>query len=551
MTIIDAHLPAKDHHQIISTHRAAFMQLRMIFLAIAFLGLLVSFNVLVGKILFSIDMTIPQIKTTAFTGFAIGILCLLAYIHVCRMIVDVQSTEQQARHMAGHDVLSGLPNRMTFTSRLGGELTRISRSSEGIAVFFLDLDKFKDVNDQLGHAAGDKLLIEFGRRMQSLLRGADTLARFGGDEFAIVQTSVRSTADVEALARRILAATAEVFDLNGSQAYVGVSIGIAVAPENASDTDSMMRLADIALYRAKSEGRNRYSFFAQDMDDQLRLRKLVEDELRSAICRDELSLHYQPQVAASTGRIVGFEALVRWKHPTHGYIAPGDFIPIAEERGLIVPLGEWVLRQACTDAMDWPSDLTVAVNISPIQFKHKDYVASVSRIVRETGIDPTRIELELTEGVVVDDADIAEGAIMELRALGVRFALDDFGTGYSSLIYLRRFAFDKIKIDKSFLDQMEATGESTILVHSVVHLGRALGLTVTAEGVENEEQHRLLQAVGCHLLQGYLFSRPVAADLALELALKGVIEPKRIGLKIIEVDETVMDDFNDVQAMSA
>ena len=537
----------KDTAIKVSNHRAAFMQLRMIFLAIALLGALVTTGVVSNTIFFGTSITQLRIATTAFTGFAISVLALLAYAHVCRMIVNVQSTEQQARHMAGHDVLSGLPNRMTFASRLSTELQRISRSREGIAVFFLDLDKFKDVNDQLGHAAGDKLLVEFGRRMQGLLRGADTLARFGGDEFAIVQTSVRSPADVEALARRILAATAEVFDLAGSQAFVGVSIGIALSPANGNDADVMMRQADIALYRAKSEGRNRYSFFAQDMDDQLKLRKLVEDELRSAISSNSLMLHYQPQVAATTGRIVGFEALVRWKHPQHGVIAPNDFIPIAEERGLIVPLGEWVLRQACTDAMTWPNDMTVAINISPIQFKHKDYVSSVARIIEETGIDPTRIELELTEGVVVDDADIAEHAIMELRALGVRFALDDFGTGYSSLIYLRRFAFDKIKIDKSFLDQMEATGESTILVHSVVHLGRALGLTVTAEGVENDEQHRLLQAVGCHLLQGYLFSRPVAAEVACQLAEIGTLAPRRLGLSIIEVEQ--MEDGDRAPAM--
>ena len=536
MTVLNAEVTGEQTNVTITTHRAAFLQLRVIFLAIAFLGALITINVITNSAYFGLGMGNAQTMTTAFTGFAVTVLSLLAYLHVCRMIVEVQSTEQQARHMAGHDVLSGLPNRMTFTSRLTAELLRLNRVTDGIAVFFLDLDKFKDVNDQLGHAAGDKLLIEFGRRMECLLRGADTLARFGGDEFAIVQSSVRSPADAEALARRILAATAEVFDLNGSQAYVGVSIGIALAPHNGRDTDTIMRLADIALYRAKSEGRNRYSFFAQDMDDQLRLRKLVEDELRTAIASDELLLHYQPQVAASTGRIVAFEALVRWPHPRHGFIAPANFIPIAEERGLIVPLGEWVLRQACMDAMSWPNDMTVAVNISPIQFKHKDYVASVARIIEETGIDPTRIELELTEGVVVDDADVAESAIMELRALGVRFALDDFGTGYSSLIYLRRFAFDKIKIDKSFLDQMEATGESTILVHSVVHLGRALGLTVTAEGVENEEQHRLLQAVGCHLLQGYLFSRPIPADKALVLARRGTIEPNRVGLHIIDLD---------------
>ncbi len=461
-----------------------------------------------------------------FVSASISGISVFAHQRLRAMIFSVESATEQAEHRAGHDVLSGLPNRMTFSRQLNRELHRINRTKDSIAVLFLDLDKFKDVNDQLGHSAGDKLIVEFGRRMQNLLRGSDTLARFGGDEFAIIQTGVKSISDVEALARRVLSATAEVFILDGSQAFVGVSIGIAIAPQNAEDADGMMRLADIALYRAKNEGRNRFSFFAQDMDDQLRLRKLVEDELRTAMEKDQLSLHYQPQIDASTGEILGFEALVRWNHPVQGFIPPAKFIPIAEERGLIVPLGEWVLRRACQDAMHWPSRMFVSVNVSPIQFKHKDYVTSVTNVLDETGLDPMRLELELTEGVVVDDADIAENAIMDLRALGVRFALDDFGTGYSSLIYLRRFAFDKIKIDRSFLDQMEATGESTILVHSVVHLGRALGLIVAAEGVENEEQHRLLQAVGCHLLQGYLFSRPVNAKMAAELAEIGVIVPK-------------------------
>ena len=503
----------------------------MVFLAIALLGILIVSGLMSNADYFATSLSNMRSTAAAFTGFAIAVLSMLAYLHVRRMLVDVQMTEEQARHLAGHDVLSGLPNRMSFSARLTQELSRLKRGEEGIAVHFLDLDKFKDVNDQHGHGAGDQLIVDFGRRMQTLLRGADTLARFGGDEFAIIQTNVRSIADAEALARRILLATSDVFELSGAQAYVGVSIGIALAPQNASDTESIMRLADIALYRAKSEGRNRYSFFAQDMDDQLRVRKVVEDELRTAMENDELLLHFQPQVEAATSRIAGFEALVRWNHPRLGFISPAEFIPIVEQRGLIVPLGEWVLRRACMEAMNWPSNLTVAVNVSPIQFKHKDYVSSVVRVLRETGIDPTRLELELTEGIVVDDADAAESAIMELRALGVRFALDDFGTGYSSLIYLRRFAFDKIKIDKSFLDQMEATGESTILVHSVVHLGRALGLIVTAEGVENEEQHRLLQAVGCHLLQGYLFSHPVSAAEALDMARIGTIYPKSLELR--------------------
>jgi EAL domain-containing protein (putative c-di-GMP-specific phosphodiesterase class I) len=272
-----------------------------------------------------------------------------------------------------------------------------------------------------------------------------------------------------------------------------------------------MRLADTALYEAKSEGRNRYRLFQRQMDETIRMRKVVEDELRHAIENDELVLHYQPVFSADGESIVALEALVRWPHARRGLIAPTSFISIAEERGLVIPLGEWVLRRACEDGKRWPN-VRIAVNVSALQFRHRDFVGSVMRAVTETGFEASRLELELTEGVVVEDADAAEAAMMELRAMGVHLALDDFGTGYSSLIYLRRFAFDKIKIDRSFLESMEATGESAILVHSIVHLGRALGLTVTAEGVETREQHRFLQALGCHQLQGYLFSKPVPAD---------------------------------------
>ncbi len=521
--------------QSLSGENQAFRDLSFVFLLISIVSSLMTLGILGNMAAFGTYLSAMNGLAISFIGIVITTLSTLGFKNLRKMVANIDSATEEAHHMAGHDVLSGLPNRMTFSRQLNRELHKILTNKGALSVFFLDLDKFKEVNDQLGHAAGDKVIVEFGRRMQALLRGSDTLARFGGDEFAIIQTGVKSISDIEALARRILVATAEAFNLDGAQAFIGVSIGIATAPGNATDADAMMRLADIALYRAKNEGRNRYSFFAQDMDDQLRLRKLVEDELRTAIEKDELMLYYQPQVEASTGQIIGFEALVRWNHPRHGFVAPAKFIPIAEERGLIGPLGDWVLRRACLDAMTWPSHMVVAVNVSPIQFKHKDYVTSVTAILRETGIDPTRVELELTEGVVVDDADVAENAIMELRALGVRFALDDFGTGYSSLIYLRRFAFDKIKIDKSFLDQMEATGESTILVHSVVHLGRALGLMVTAEGVENEEQHRLLQAVGCHFLQGYLFSRPVNAKSALDLAEMGIIVPQRPQFKAASI----------------
>jgi diguanylate cyclase (GGDEF)-like protein len=424
---------------------------------------------------------------------------------------DLASSQEHAQNLLGRDPLSGLPNRLLFGERLDHELTRIDRSGGGLAVMFLDLDRFKDVNDTYGHQAGDELIKLVARRLEELLRASDTLARFGGDEFAVIQTGLRSQKDADALARRILDELTHPFEINGTPVSVGVSIGISIAPDNGIAREDLMRLADTALYQAKSEGRNRFRFFARQMDETIRMRKTVEEDLRQAIDQDGLALHYQPIFSADGQTIVGLEALVRWPHAKQGLISPARFISIAEERGLVIPLGEWVLRRACQDGQRWPG-LRVAVNVSPIQFRHRDFVAGVMRVLKETGFEASRLEIELTEGVVVEDADAAEAAMMELRALGVNLALDDFGTGYSSLIYLRRFAFDKIKIDRSFLESMEATGESAILVHSIVHLGRALGLTVTAEGVETKEQHRFLQALGCHQLQGFLFSKPVPPD---------------------------------------
>jgi len=445
-----------------------------------------------------------------FSALAIAIFAWLSYAHVARVTTNMLQSEEKAQHLAGHDTLSGLPNRLRFTEHLQALLSRIDREDAGLAVLFVDLDKFKEVNDTYGHAAGDQVIVGCAERMAAQLRANDVLARFGGDEFAIIQTGVRTPLDAEILGRRIIEAIRPAFQIGEAEAYVGASIGIALAPQNGKDAAELMRLADIAMYRAKNSGRNRACFFEQRMDDTLRLRKVVEDDLRHAIARNELELHYQPQVSADGARVQGVEALVRWRHPLHGLIPPLEFIGIAEERGLIVQLGEWVIRRACMDAAHW-GDVTVACNVSAIQFRQTDFVQSVAKALEDTRFDPGRLELELTESVVVSDADQAENSIMELRSMGVKLALDDFGTGYSSLIYLRRFAFDKIKLDKSFLDSLEDTGESAILVHSVVHLGRALGLTVTAEGVETPEQQRFLQAVGCHLLQGYLFSKPVEA----------------------------------------
>jgi diguanylate cyclase (GGDEF)-like protein len=444
------------------------------------------------------------------SAVALALLALLA-CSVRWLASDLARSQERAQSLIGRDPLSSLPNRLLFTERLDNEIGRLGRAEGGIAVHFLDLDRFKDVNDTYGHHAGDDLIKQVAQRLSDLLRGADTLARFGGDEFAIIQTGIRSSQDAEALARRILDSISRPFAIAGAEVSVGVSIGVALAPQNGTTNEVLMRLADTALYQAKSEGRNRFSFFERTMDEAIRMRKVVEDDLRHAILRDELILHYQPLYSADGSTIVAVEALVRWPHAKQGMISPVRFISIAEESGLVMPLGEWVLRRACQDGKRWPN-LRIAVNVSPIQFRHRDFVDGVVRTLRETSFDPSRLELELTEGVVVEDADAAEAAMMELRALGVNLALDDFGTGYSSLIYLRRFAFDKIKIDRSFLESMEATGESAILVHSIVHLGRALGLTVTAEGVETVEQHRFLQALGCHQLQGFLFSKPVPPD---------------------------------------
>ncbi|WP_372421553.1 putative bifunctional diguanylate cyclase/phosphodiesterase [Salinarimonas chemoclinalis] len=450
------------------------------------------------------------------TGLVIGpavlalLLLALAILHARRVSAELAQTQEHVQALAVSDPLSGLPNRLLFAQRLEQELARVARTGEGLAVMFLDLDRFKEVNDSFGHQAGDELIKAVARRLMSHLRGTDVLARFGGDEFAIIQPGLKSADGAEVLARRILEAIAEPFEIEHNAVTIGVSIGIALAPEDAHDRETLMRLADTALYQAKNDGRNRHSFFERRMDEAIRMRKLVADDLREAISGDLLDLYYQPIFAAERDEVVALEALLRWRHPEKGMIPPDRFVAMAEQSGLILPLGDWVLRRACLDGRRWPG-LRIAVNVSPIQFRQRDYVDTVGRIIDETGFDPTRLELELTEGVVVEDADAAEAAMMQLRAKGVNLALDDFGTGYSSLIYLRRFAFDKIKIDRSFLESMEATGESAILVHSIVHLGRALGLTVTAEGVETKEQQRFLQALGCHQLQGYLLARPMPA----------------------------------------
>ena len=421
--------------------------------------------------------------------------------------------EREARALADatQDILTGLPNRTAFSRNLQREVERAAKGNGSFGLIYLDIDRFKDINDTHGHGAGDVVIMTTAQRIAGALRAGSRIARIGGDEFAVLVTDLRDPKDCAELARRIVGLFAEPIELgDNKKALVSVSIGIALCPHDARTVAGIADCADLALYRAKNEGRNRFAFFEKRMGEELTMRKTVEDDLRAAIANDHLIMEFQPVVSLDGRKMIGVEALVRWIHPTQGTISPASFITFAEECGLILPLGEWVMRQALREARRWPG-LRVAVNVSPIQFRQKNFVQSVQDLLDETGVEPSQLEIELTESVLLADADQAEDAMIELRAMGVRLALDDFGTGYSSLIYLRRFAFDKIKIDRSFLESTESTGESAIIVHSIVHLGRALGLTVTAEGVETQDQHRFLQSLGCHELQGFLFSPPVAA----------------------------------------
>ena len=344
-----------------------------------------------------------------------------------------------------------------------------------------------------------------------MIREGDCLARVGGDEFALILINIGSMAQCAAMAHRVHDALLAPFDVGRAQILATASLGIALCPQDGDTRATLTQAADLALYRAKNEGRNRFAFFDKTMENELNLVLTIEDDLRAAIKADQLTILYQPLMSGCGTRMQGLEALVRWQHPHLGLMSPEEFIPLAESRGLIVPLGEWVLRRACRDARRWP-DLRIAVNVSPVQFRQRNFVQTVKAIIEASGIDVGRLDLELTEGVLIQDAEQAEAVIMDLRALGVRMGLDDFGSGYSSMIYLRRFAFDKIKIDRAFLETMELSGEGAIILESIVTLGHALGLTVTAEGVEHKEQVEFLQKLGCDEMQGYFFAPPLTVD---------------------------------------
>jgi diguanylate cyclase (GGDEF)-like protein len=448
----------------------------------------------------------------AIAGFAV--LAGLVIRHTRRTTQAIAAGETQLRHLALHDPVCGLPNRIYFGERLETVIAEVRHGGPSAAVFYIDLDHFKDVNDTLGHHIGDELILAVTQRLSRTMRGDDLVARLGGDEFAIITTCGSDSYSLQAIAGRIIAAVCTPYQISGHNINIGASIGIAVIDRRARDAGDILRYADMALYRAKNEGRNRACIYDAAMDADLSQRKLLEGDLLHAIRNDGLAAAYQPIVNAAGDKMVGVEALARWTHPTAGVIPPSVFIPIAENSGLIVELGEWMLRRACLEGRNWPG-LTVAVNVSPLQFRRSDFVDVVERILKETDFDANRLELELTESTLLGNLETAELSMLRLKAIGVRFALDDFGTGYSSLLYLRRFPFDKLKIDSSFVRSIETAPDAAAIVHAVVSLGRGLGMRVTAEGVENAEQHLFLRAAGVHSMQGYRFGRPgPPADIA-------------------------------------
>ncbi len=423
-------------------------------------------------------------------------------------ITERKRDQETIGRLAHQDILTGLPNRALFQERIRAGLAHVQNGS-ALALHCLDLDRFKAVNDTLGHPVGDALLKGVADRLRAELRPSDTVARLGGDEFAIIQTAPKSIEEIESLAKRVIAAFSEPFVLGENTVSIGTSIGIAVAPSDGNDAEQLMMNADMALYRTKSVGRGTFGFFEHSMHERLQNRHQIVMGLREAIANSKFELHYQPIVNVKTRKIVGCEALIRWSHPVRGLIPASEFIPIAEECGLIGQIGDWVLKTACAEASLWPDNIWVAVNISPAQFRGQDLVDKVTGASK--GLPLSRLILEITETLLMKDRDVASETLERLRKMGVRFAIDDFGTGFSSLSYLQSFPFDKIKIDRSFVSAVANVKRSATLRHSIIQLGYNLGMTSVAEGVETEQQLDRLRAEGCVEAQGFLFSRAVPA----------------------------------------
>ena len=424
-------------------------------------------------------------------------------------ITERRAAEARIAHLAQHDALTGLPNRVQFRARLHDSLM-LAQRGQPFALLYLDLDHFKQVNDTLGHPVGDKLLREVTARLKGTLRDSDVVARLGGDEFAIIQNCAQQPESSTVLAQRLVSLLSAPYEVDGHRIVIGTCVGIAQGPTDGGSADELLKNADLALYRAKAEGRGTWRFFEPEMDARMQARRQLEMDLRAALEGDQFEILYQPLVDTGRMALNGFEALLRWHSPTRGMVSPGEFIPLAEETGLIVPIGAWVLREACKAATAWPEPVSVAVNVSAVQFRQPRFVDTVSAALKGSGLDPSRLELEVTETIMLQDNAQTIAQLHRLRRLGVRISMDDFGTGYSSLSYLRSFPFDKIKIDQSFIRDLDKRSEAQAIVRAIAGLGQSLGMRTTAEGVESRDQLQHIRTVGCTDAQGYLFGRPMA-----------------------------------------
>jgi len=473
-------------------------------------------------------------------GFEIPIEDSVAPIHnregnatgaviVFRDVSAARTMTLQMTHSAQHDFLTGLPNRMLLNDRVRQAVAVAPRHSKKVAVLFLDLDGFKHINDSLGHPIGDKLLQSIAKRLVGCVRDSDTVSRQGGDEFVILLSEMEQSEDAAITARRMLHAVAEAHSVDQHELHVTASIGVSIFPDDGRDAEALIKNADTAMYQAKENGRQSYQFFKPAMNVRAVERQSIEESLRRALERQEFALHYQPKINLRTGEISGAEALIRWTHPTRGPVPPGQFIPIAEDCGLILPIGNWVLREACKQARAWLDARlplsTMAVNISAMEFRDEHFLDGVFSILEETGLDPTFLELELTESVLMKRAETTAAVLKKLRAKGVQLAVDDFGTGYSSLSYLRKFPIDALKIDQSFIRQITTAPDETTIVTAVISMGRSLKLRVVAEGVETQEELAFLQAHKCDEAQGFYFSRPVVPEQFAKLLRTGIPEP--------------------------
>jgi diguanylate cyclase (GGDEF)-like protein len=427
-------------------------------------------------------------------------------------IADREESQARSQYLAYHDSLTGLGNRLLFKEQLEEALKDVSVTPHPLAVLFLDLDGFKAVNDTLGHSFGDLLLKSVATKLRDLLPRTDRVARLGGDEFAILQISAAQPGSSIALAEKIIEIVGQPSNIDGHDVTVGASVGIAIAHPGSMSTENFLKSADLAMYSAKSDGRGTYRMFDPEMDAIVQARRILERDMRTALVQNRFKLLYQPLVNLQTKKVTAFEALMRWHHPERGMVAPSEFIPVAEEIGLIVQLGEWALRQACREAMGWPDYISVSVNLSPLQFAKGNLVATVMNALASSGLPASRLELEITESVLLEKCERNIGILNQLRDLGVRISMDDFGTGYSSIGYLRSFQFDKIKIDQSFVRDLLVDKGSLAIVRAIAGLGVSFGMTTTAEGVETEEQMRCLNLEGCIEVQGYLYSKPVPAE---------------------------------------